>query len=174
MDSGETQLRNQGCFGVLGRTRRQLGGIGSGPTVRLACRGAGRPRSRPSSTTETTGKKPPKPSPPISPAASPAPSYATADTKAPAVAPVSTSTAARRLDENLEGRIPHSDHSSPTGPVSAPNPATEPGRPIPVTAPEPRVIDQAQLEAALTRLPAPLATQLARLATRHRIRHSDQ
>ena len=45
----------------------------------------------------------------------------------------------RRLDEQLESRTQHSDHSSPTGPISAPNPATEPGRPVPVTAPEPRV-----------------------------------
>ena len=81
---------------------------------------------------------------------------------------------ARRLDEQLEGRTPHSDRRSPTGPVPAPNPATGPGWPIPVTAPEPRVIDQAQLEAALARLPAPLAAQLARLATRHRIQRSDQ
>ena len=71
----------------------------------------------------------------------------------------------RRLDEQLETRTPHSDRSSPTGPVPALNPATEPGRTIPVTAPEPRVIDQAQFEAALARLPAPLAAQLARLAT---------
>ena len=80
---------------------------------------------------------------------------------------------ARRLDENLETRTPHSD-SSPTGPVSAPNPSTQPRQPVPVTAPEPRVIDQAQLEAALARLPAPLAAQLARLATRHHVRRSDQ
>ena len=38
---------------------------------------------------------------------------------------------------------------------------------FPVTAPEPRVIDQAQMEAALARLPAPLAAQLARLASRY-------
>ena len=75
----------------------------------------------------------------------------------------------RRLDEQLEGRTQGSDHSSPTGPVPAPNPATEPRRPVPVTTPEPRVIDQEQLEAALARLPKPLAAQLARLATRHRI-----
>ncbi len=73
---------------------------------------------------------------------------------------------ARRLDENLETRTPHGG-SSPTGPVPAPNPATEPRQTIPVTAPEPRIIDQAQLEATLARLPKPLATQLARLATRH-------
>ena len=73
----------------------------------------------------------------------------------------------RRLDEQLEGRTPHSDRSSPTGPVSAPNPATGPSQPVPVTVPEPRVIDQAQLEAALARLPGPLATQLAHLATRY-------
>ena len=73
----------------------------------------------------------------------------------------------RRVDEDLEGRTQHSDHSSPTGP--APNPATGPGRPVPATAAEPRVIDQAQLEASLARLPAPLAARLARLATRHRI-----
>ena len=76
----------------------------------------------------------------------------------------------RRLDENLETRTPHNDRSSPTGPVSAPNPATEPGRTVSVTVTEPRVIDQAQLEAALARLPKPLATQLARLATRHDVR----
>ena len=81
---------------------------------------------------------------------------------------------ARRLDENLETRTPHNDHSSPTGPAPAPNPATGPRQTVPVTAPEPRVIDQAQLEAALARLPKPLAAQLARLATRHRIRRSDQ
>ena len=75
----------------------------------------------------------------------------------------------RRLDEQLEGRTPHSDRNSPTGPVSTPNPATGPGRPVPVTAPDPRVIDEAQLQAALARLPKPLAAQLARLATRHRI-----
>ena len=74
----------------------------------------------------------------------------------------------RRLDEQLETRS-QSDNNSPTGPVSAPNPATKPGRPGSVTVPEPRVIDQAQLEAALARLPAPLAARLARLATRHRI-----
>ena len=73
---------------------------------------------------------------------------------------------ARRLDENLETRTPHSDHSSPTGPAPAPNPATGPRRPVPVTAPELRVIDHKQLEAALARLPAPLAAQLARLATK--------
>ena len=76
---------------------------------------------------------------------------------------------ARRLDEQLEGRTQHSDRISPTGPVSVPNLATEPRRTVPVTAPEPRVIDQAQLEAALARLPKPLAAQLAHLATRHRI-----
>ena len=74
-----------------------------------------------------------------------------------------------RLDEQLETRTPHNNHSSPTGPVPAPNPATEPGRTGSVTAPEPRVIDHKQLEAALARLPKPLATQLARLATRHQI-----
>ena len=74
----------------------------------------------------------------------------------------------RRLDANLEGRTPHGAGSS-TGPTAAPNPATEPRRPVPVTAPEPRVIDQAQLEAALARLPKPLAAQLARLATRRRV-----
>ena len=58
---------------------------------------------------------------------------------------------ARRLDEQLETRTPYNDHSSP-------NPTTEPRRTVPVTAPEPRVIDQAQLEAALARLPTPLAT----------------
>ena len=42
VDTGETQLRNHGYFGGLGGTRRRLGGVGSGPTVRLACRGAGR------------------------------------------------------------------------------------------------------------------------------------
>ncbi len=76
----------------------------------------------------------------------------------------------RRLDEQLETQTPH-NNSSPTGPVSAPNSATGPSRPIPVTVPEPRVIDQDQLEAALVRLPKPLAAQLARLATRHRIIH---
>ena len=75
----------------------------------------------------------------------------------------------RRLDEQLETRTPHNDHSSPTRPVPTPIPATEPRQTVPVTTPEPRVIDQAQLEAALARLPAPLAAQLARLATRHRI-----
>ena len=75
----------------------------------------------------------------------------------------------RRLDEQLESRPQHNNHSSPTEPVSAANPATEPRQTIPVTAPEPRVINQKQLEAALARLPAPLAAQLARLATRHRI-----
>ena len=75
---------------------------------------------------------------------------------------------ARRLDEQLETLTQHGG-SSPTGPVPAPNPATRPRRPVPVTAPEPRVIDEAQLQAALARLPAPLAAQLARLATRHHI-----
>ena len=74
----------------------------------------------------------------------------------------------RRLDEALNTQT-RPDHSSPTGPVSAPNPATEPRQTVPVTAPEPRVIDHKQLEAALARLPKPLAAQLARLATRHRI-----
>ena len=81
---------------------------------------------------------------------------------------------ARRLDENLETRTRHSDHSSPTGPVPAPNPATTHRQTIPVTAPEPRVIDHKQLEASLARLPKPLAAQLARLATRHHVRRSDQ
>ena len=76
----------------------------------------------------------------------------------------------RRLDENLESRTPHGGSSPEPSPTPAPNSATRPGRPVPVTALEPRVIDQAQLEAALARLPAPLATQLARLATRHQIR----
>ena len=40
-----------------------------------------------------------------------------------------------------------------------------------MTVPEPRVIDQDQFDAALVRLPKPLAAQLARLATRHRIIH---
>ena len=74
----------------------------------------------------------------------------------------------RRLDEQLETRT-QGDNSSPE-PVSAPNPATEPRQTIPVTAPEPRIIDEAQLQAALARLPKPLAAQLARLArlaTRH-------
>ena len=74
----------------------------------------------------------------------------------------------RRLDENLNTRTRH-DHSSPTEPVSAPNAATAPRQTVPVTAPEPRVIDHKQLEAALARLPQPLATQLARLTTRYRI-----
>ena len=74
----------------------------------------------------------------------------------------------RRLDEQLETRT-QGGNSSPTGPVSAPNSATGPRQTVPVTAPEPRVIDQAQLEAALARLPKRLAAQLARLATRHRI-----
>ena len=77
----------------------------------------------------------------------------------------------RRLDENLETRTPHSDHSSQ--PEPSPEPGYQTSRPVPVTVPEPRVIDQA-LEAALARLPAPLATRLARLATRHHIRRSDQ
>lgn len=58
-------------------------------------------------------------------------------------------------------------------PIPALNPATEPRQTIPVTTPAPRVIDQAQLEAALARLPAPLAAQLARLTTRHRIISKD-
>ena len=74
---------------------------------------------------------------------------------------------ARRLDENSESRTPHGDHSSPTGPISAPSPATTPKQTVPVTAPKPRVVNQAQLEAALARFPAALAAQLARLATRH-------
>ena len=73
----------------------------------------------------------------------------------------------RRLDENLESRTPHGGSSPEPSPTPAPNSATRPGRPVPVTAPEPRVIDQAQLEAALARLPAPLAAQLARLASRY-------
>ena len=75
----------------------------------------------------------------------------------------------RRLDENLATRTQGGDSPPEPTPTAAPNPATEPGRPVPVTTPEPRVIDQAQLKAALARLPAPLAAQLARLATRHRI-----
>ena len=78
----------------------------------------------------------------------------------------------RRLDEQLATRS-QGNNSSPE-PVSAPNPATEPRQTTPATTPEPRVIDHKQLEAALARLPAPLATQLARLATRHQIRRSDQ
>ena len=81
----------------------------------------------------------------------------------------------RRLDEQLKGRTPHNDHSSPTGPAPTPTPTAVESRlrqPVPVTATEPRVIDEAQLEAALARLPKPLATQLARLATRHRITRS--
>ena len=74
----------------------------------------------------------------------------------------------RRLDEQLETRT-KGGNSSPTGPLPAPNPATKRRRPVPVTTPEPRVIDQAQLKAALARLPKPLAAQLARLATRHLI-----
>ena len=75
----------------------------------------------------------------------------------------------RRLDEHLETRTPHGA-SSPTRPVPTPT-AVESRRrqPVPVTAPEPRIIDEAQLQAALDRLPKPLATQLARLATRHHI-----
>ena len=75
----------------------------------------------------------------------------------------------RRLDENLETQIPHNDHSSPGSAPTVPNPATEPRHTIPVTTTEPRVIDEAQLQAALARLPKPLAAQLARLATRHHI-----
>ena len=76
----------------------------------------------------------------------------------------------RRLDEQLETRTPHNDHSSPG---LTPAQATEPRQTV--TAPEPRVIDQVQLEAALARLPAPLAAQLTRLTTRHRItRRPDQ
>ncbi len=75
----------------------------------------------------------------------------------------------RRLDEDLATRTQGGDSPPEPTPTATPNPATEPGRPVPVTAPEPRVIDQAQLKAALARLPAPLVTQLARLATRHRI-----
>ena len=74
----------------------------------------------------------------------------------------------RRLDEQLESRTPHGG-SFPTGPVSALNPATEPRQTVPITAAEPRVIDHKQLEAALARLPKPLAAQLARLAIRHQV-----
>ena len=76
----------------------------------------------------------------------------------------------RRLDEQLEGRTPHSDCSSPTGPVPTPTAAKFRLRqPDPVAAPEPRVIDHKQLKTALARLPKPLSTQLARLAYRHQI-----
>ena len=77
----------------------------------------------------------------------------------------------RRLDEHLKTKTQHSDSSPELSPTRAPNSATRPpGQPVPVTAPEPRVIDHKQLEAALARLPKPLATQLARLATRHDVR----
>ena len=77
----------------------------------------------------------------------------------------------RRLDEDLATRHQGGTSFPEPAPTSAPNPATEPGRPVPVTGAEPRVIDHKQLEASLTRLPKPLAAQLARLATRHRIIH---
>ena len=76
---------------------------------------------------------------------------------------------ARRLDEDLETRTQGGGSSPEPSPTPAPNSATRPGWPVPVTVLEPRAIDQAQFEAALARLPAPLAAQLARLATRHRI-----
>ena len=75
----------------------------------------------------------------------------------------------RRLDEQLDTQTQGGDSPPEPAPTSAPNPATEPRLTIPVTATEPRVIDHKQFEAALARLPKPLATQLARLATRHRI-----
>ena len=37
VDSGETQLRNQDCFGVLDGTRHGSGRVGAGPAVGLAC-----------------------------------------------------------------------------------------------------------------------------------------
>ena len=76
----------------------------------------------------------------------------------------------RRLDETLNTQTRHNDHNSPTGPVLTPAAAESRLRqPGPVTAPEPRIIDHKQLEATLAHLPKPLATQLARLANRHRI-----
>ena len=131
--------------------------------------GVGMSRSRPPS--KSTGwdgwdgrYRTPRASLPISPAASHDHNNATNATKAPAAKPASTSTGGRRLDEQLESRAQHSG-GYPTGPVSVPNSATRPRQPIPVTAAKLRVVDQEQLVAALARLPAPLAAQLARLVT---------
>ena len=82
----------------------------------------------------------------------------------------------RRLDENLARAASHTATTVPPN-----RHRYQPRTPLPNLGGRFRSplqnhgsFDQAQLEAALTRLPAPLATQLARLATRHRIRHSDQ
>ena len=167
MDSGETQLRNWGCFGVLGGTRHRLGGIGSGPTVRLACRGAGRPRSRPSGTTGTAGKKPPKPRHPFRPLLRPTPPM-------PPTTP-------RRLRQHPPQPTPRPAASTKTSPpepkvVTAPPNRQQPRTRLPnlggrFRSPlqNPGSSTRTQFKAALARLPAPLAAQLARLATRHRI-----
>ena len=67
LDSGETQLRNTGYFGVLGRDPTSVG-VGSELARRgLACRGAGRPRSRPGGAAGTAGTEPPEPRHPFRP-----------------------------------------------------------------------------------------------------------
>ena len=75
----------------------------------------------------------------------------------------------RRVDEDIEtrGRCgTHPPTTSPTPPAHQTNPTIRP--PIP-TATAPRIVDRAQLEAALARLPKPLAIQLARFATRYQV-----
>ena len=73
----------------------------------------------------------------------------------------------RRLDEQLKTRTPGGDSSPEPSPTPAPNSATRPRRPVPVTAPRPRVINQEQFETSLAHLPGPLAVQLAHLAARY-------
>ena len=80
---------------------------------------------------------------------------------------------ARRLDEQLESRTRQGD-DTPTRPIPAldsvdPSPSPVP----PITTTSPRVIDQAQLEATLARLPVPLAAQLASLATIYGVQTSN-
>ena len=123
VDSGETQLRNQGCFGVLGGTRHGLGGVGSGSAVGLACRRS-RPPSKLTGWYGWDGR------------------YRTAGGLATHFARcfarpqlchrqhqgacgetcASTSTGGRRLDERLEHQTQHGD-SSPTGPAISPEPS---------------------------------------------------
>ena len=141
--------------------------------------GVGMSRSRPPS--KLTGwygwdgrYRTPEASPAISPAASPDPNYATNDTKAPAETPASTSTAAADSTNN--------SRAEPNTATTAPRPDRYQLRTrLPNLGGRFRSplqnhgsIDHKQLEAALARLPKPLAAQLARLGTRHRIRRSDQ
>ena len=166
-----TQLRNQGYFGVLGRTRRRLGEIGPGSTVRLACRRAGRPRSRPGSPAGTAGTQPPKPRPPFRPLLRPTPTM-------PPTPP-------RRLRRHPPQPAPR---TPPRRTTRGPNPTQRPQFTDRTDiSPEPGYRTQPagsshrrqnhgssttnSSKPPLARLPQPLAAQLARLATRHRIIH---